>query len=82
MSSTGCYDEARQTTRDAPEFRGCLIIKHFPATFICFQPHINTMAFIRRLSNQNRLFALTIADLIEEDQILSSFSNSLSIYPL
>ena len=37
--------------------------------FICFQLHINIMAFIKRLRNQNWLFPPTIADLIEEDHI-------------
>ena len=45
------------------------IIKQLSDTFICFQPHINIMAFIRRLRNQNWLFHPTIADLIEEDHI-------------
>ena len=45
------------------------IIKPLSDTFICFQPHINIMAFIRRLRNKNWLFPPTIADLIEEDHI-------------
>jgi transposase len=45
------------------------IIKQLSDTFICFQLHINIMAFIRRLRNQNWLFHPTIADLIEEDHI-------------
>ena len=54
---------------DAPDFRICPIIKHLPDTFICFQPLINLMAFIRRFRNQNWLFPPSIADLIEEDHI-------------
>jgi hypothetical protein len=68
-SSACCYDEARGTTKDAPELRSCPIIRDFCGIFICFQPHINIIAFIRRLRNQNWLFHPTIADLIEEDHI-------------
>nr|CBH38375.1 hypothetical protein BSM_18520 [uncultured archaeon] len=45
------------------------ISKQLSDTFICFQPHINIMAFKRRLRNQNWLFPPAIADLIEEDHI-------------
>jgi hypothetical protein len=55
--------------KDAPKFRGCPIIRDFSDTFICFQPHITIMAFIKRLRNQNWLFPPTIVDLIEEDLI-------------
>ncbi|VUT28146.1 MAG: Transposase DDE domain protein [Candidatus Syntrophoarchaeum sp. GoM_oil] len=52
-----------------PQFRACPIIKQLSNTFISFQPHINLIAFIRRLRNQNWLFPPSIADLIEEDHI-------------
>ncbi len=45
------------------------ISKQLYDTFICFQLHINIIAFIKRFLNQNWLFHPTIADLIEEDHI-------------
>ena len=41
--------------RDASEFRGCPIIRDFSDTFICFQPHINIMAFINKKTPQPKL---------------------------
>jgi hypothetical protein len=41
--------------RDASEFRGCPIIRDFYDTFICFQLHINIMAFINKKTPQPKL---------------------------